>query len=306
MSDDEGRRRHYGLFYGLEPLPEDGRPVLAVYGNCQAEALRVVLETSGAVAGVRMPPVHELEPDDLPHLHRLLDRVDLLVVQMIGDDYRGMPLGTAQVCARLGDEAQVARVGNYFFELLYPWQVLVRHEDDEVVDPPLLPYHDVRRLGEAAGWTGPWELPSEGVREVAQGSVAELRRRERKDDLLPVSDLAQQAGAAAGWTVDHPGNEVLLGLGRRVLERFEVGDPAAVSDPGRVLLSSVISPLRPEVLDTLGLEGEARPGWRVGGDDVSDEEVGEAHREFYAAHPRVVEVGVEKKGERLRTLGWSP
>ena len=40
----EGRRRHYGAFYGLEELPDGDRPRLAVHGNCQAEALRVAVE----------------------------------------------------------------------------------------------------------------------------------------------------------------------------------------------------------------------------------------------------------------------
>jgi len=43
-SPDQGRREHYGEFYGLRPLPDDGRPLLLVHGNCQAEALRVLLE----------------------------------------------------------------------------------------------------------------------------------------------------------------------------------------------------------------------------------------------------------------------
>ena len=66
---DEGRRAHYGDFYGLSELPD--KPLFAVHGNCQAESLRVLLH--GALAGdwhgVRMPPVHELlEPVSYTHL----------------------------------------------------------------------------------------------------------------------------------------------------------------------------------------------------------------------------------------------
>ena len=38
----------------------------------------------------------------------------------------------------------------------------------------------------------------------------------------------------------------------------------------------------------------------------TDEEVAQAHLEFYARHPRVVEVGLDKKGARLAALGWRP
>ena len=301
MSDD-GRRRHYGGFYGLDDLPGTGRPRLAVFGNCQAEALRVALDTAGVVDSVRMPPVHELEEPDLPHLDRVLAWVDVLVAQAVGDDYRGMPLGTSQVAARTGSQARLVRAPNYFFTGLYPEQVLVRHPDVE--DPPVVPYHDVRRLGLAAGWSGPWEPPAPLVREVADASLAELERRERDQGSLRISDVVRAAGADAGWTVDHPGNTVLLTLAQRVLDEVRPGSGDAVHDPGRALLASVATPLRPGVLEALDLPGEPREGWLVDGRRLGDEEVGEAHLEFYARNPRVVEVGLDKKGDLLRRWGW--
>lgn len=303
MTVDEGRRRHYGAFYGLEDLPSGDAPRLAVYGNCQAEALRVSLGTAGTVQSVRMPPVHELVADDLPHLERLLDWVDVLVAQAVADGYRGLPAGTAEVAARLRPDVRVVRAPNYFSTVLYPEQVLVRHPD--VVDPPVVPYHDVRRLGRAAGWTGPAQVPAEAVRAGAAASLAELERREQAQGSLVISDVVREVGPRAGWTVDHPGNPVLLTLAQRVLDHAGIG--GQVADPGRVLLSSVMTPLRPEVLDALGLDpAAARESWVVGGVEMSDDEVGAAHEEFYAQHPRVVEVGVEKKAAVLRGLGWTP
>jgi hypothetical protein len=305
---DEGRRRHYGAFYGLAELPADDRPRLAILGNCQAEALRVAVDTSGAVASVRMPPVHELTAEDLPHLERVLRWTDVVAAQRVSDGYRGLPVGTEQVRSRLRDGARLVPLPNYFATVLYPEQVLVRHEDPAVVDPPVVPYHDVRRIGRAAGWSGPDEPPAEAVRANAEASLAELERRERDQGSLVVSDVVREAGAQAGWTVDHPGNPVLLVLAQRLVDDLLGADAQAppVHDPGRTLLGSVLSPLRPEILEALDLEGAPRPGWVVDGREVSDEEVGEAHRAFYAENPRVVEVGVEKKGGVLRALGWSP
>ncbi|WP_131103227.1 WcbI family polysaccharide biosynthesis putative acetyltransferase [Ornithinimicrobium sufpigmenti] len=331
------RMRHYGAFYGLERLPgprsgrgstgaargtggrrgegrtearTDGQadehaPRVLVYGNCQAEALRVSLDTAGSVQSVRMPPVHELTLQDLPQLDRLLAWADVLVAQSVGEGYRGLPLGTGQVAARLRRGARVVRVPNYFCTALYPEQVLVRHEDPRVSDPPLVPYHDVRRLGKAGGWSGPAEVPATAVRAGAEASIAELARRESEQGSLVISDVVRSSGAEAGWTVDHPGNPVLLALAQRVLD--EVGAGGTVRDPGRILLSEVMTPLRPEVLDALDHDPAAeRTAWVVGGRQVSDEEVAAAHEEFYAAHPRVVEVGLEKKGAVLRRLGWRP
>ena len=58
-SDDtaiDGRTRHYGTFYGLDPADrtdgggaddlDDERPLLIVWGNCQAEAVRQLLAAS--------------------------------------------------------------------------------------------------------------------------------------------------------------------------------------------------------------------------------------------------------------------
>ena len=100
-----GRRLHYGEFYGLRPArKDDGRPLVVVHGNCQAESLRVLL--GGSMRSVRVPPVHELERDDIPHLRRTLARASVLLSQPIQPDYRELPLGTAQVTAALPPGAQ--------------------------------------------------------------------------------------------------------------------------------------------------------------------------------------------------------
>lgn len=330
---EEGRRRHYGAFYGLEELPTGDRPRVYVHGNCQAEALRISLSTADAVDSVRVPPVHELTEDDLPHLERLLAWADVLAAQQVSAGYRGLPLGTAEVLSRMAPGARLVRLPNYFSTVLYPEQVLVRHEDPGVVDPPVVPYHDVRRLGLAAGWRAPDRGPADArqgladrsggltagaVSDNAARSLAELERREEAQGSLRISDVVRSAGAEAGWTVDHPGNPVLLALAQRVLHAVaaeeglggsgaaRVTATAQVSDPGRVLLGSVRTPLRIEVLDALGLDGEPREGWLVDGREVSDEEIGEAHLAFYADHPHVVEVGISKKGDALRRIGWTP
>ena len=75
----DGRTLHYGEFYGVKPLPpDDGRPLAFVLGTCQSEALRVLLDSAPAATlrTVRVPPVYELEDDELPHLRQLLALAD--------------------------------------------------------------------------------------------------------------------------------------------------------------------------------------------------------------------------------------
>lgn len=301
MIEQPGRREHYAGFYGLTPLAADDRPVVLVHGNCQAESLRVVLEASGTpVQTVRVPPVHELAADDLPHLDALLARADVLVSQPVADGYRGLPLGTAEVAARAGVQVVVV-VPVLRWAALHPFQVVVRSPG--AGEPPLVPYHDLRTLALAAGASPLPEVPSAAaVRAVRDLSVTELVTRQERHGSLPVVDLLEAAGAHATHVVNHPGNPVLLGLAARVLEA--VGLPGCVTDPGRTLLDSIHAPVLPAVLDALGLDddGASREGWTVHGEPLDDAEVRAAHLRWYAAHPGVAEAGLARHAAAAAAL----
>lgn len=308
--DEQGRREHYGVFYGLHEMPSSDRPLVVVLGNCQAEALRIALsstEPEQLVDSVRVPPVHELSADDVPHLQRLLDRVDVLVAQPVREDYHDLPVGTAQVAARLRPQARLVRIPVIFYSGLYPYQVLARA--DGVGDPPVVPYHDLRTLALVGGRSGgPDSLTPQRrlavYRQIASDSVQELALREDRDDTVPISDLLTRAGAEAMWTINHPGNELLLTLAARV--RDHLGLAGEQTDPGRVLLRSVMTPLLPEVAEALGLaDATPREDWMLGGQRTAQRTVHEAQQQWYAEHPQVVEAGLERHRDRLALLGWS-
>lgn len=294
-----GRRQHYAHFYGLLPLPRDERPLLLVHGNCQAEALRVLLAGDASpVRTVRVPPVHELTAEDLPHLDRVLAEVDVLVSQPVRDGYRGLPLGTAEVLARAVRRPAPVVVPIVRWAALHPFQVIVR---SPAGDPPLVPYSDLRTLTLAAGRPALPETPSaDAVRAVRALSVRELHARAERHGTVGVVDLLDAAGAAATHTVNHPGNGVLTGVARRVLEA--AGSPAEPADPGRTLLDSVHTPVRPEVLAALGLTGATRDDWLVHGSRISDEAVREAQLRWYADHPGVAEAGLDRHAEAAAAL----
>lgn len=289
------RRQHYADFY--DGPVSDGRPLGLVHGNCQAEALRLVLAGAPGLPWqlVRVPPVHELVAEDLPALDALLARATLLVGQPVRDGYRGLPLGTAEVAARLPEGAAVVRVPIVRDMAVHPWQAIVRVPDG--AEPPVVPYHDLRTLTGRSP-VDP-DLPA-----AAAASRAELARREARDCDVAVSDLLPSFGVDAVHVLNHPGNGVLVALARRVQEAL--GVPVDAADPGHVLLGGIRAPLERSVLESLGLDvARAREHWLVGGEPLPASIVIEAQRGWYATRPDVVAEGLRRYADRLPLLGLS-
>lgn len=315
QDEHAGRAGHYAEFYGLRELPGD--EVLVVLGNCQSEALRQLVSsgrgTPALPPSVRVPPVFELTAQDLPHLHRLLSRTAVLVAQPVRADYRGMPLGTGQLATHLPAGAETVRIPVLYDASLFPWMVTVRHPERPEEDPPVVPYHDLRTLAEAATELdgGPVAAPEPPavrlpldpgrVRRLAQDSLTRLRERERAHRTLTVADRIAEMTVPAFHTVNHPANEVLGLLASAV--RAQLGADPAVVLPDRTLLGEVLAPLEGQVLEALGVHGTARDHWTVRGEPVSDARVRAAHLDWYRANPAVVRAGVERHGRLLADLG---
>lgn len=306
----DGRTRHYGTFYGVDQIRTAGDatpslgPVVLVHGNCQAEAMRVLLSTAPELADrtVRMPPVFELTADDLPHLDRLLARCELLISQPVSDDYRELPLGTAQLAARLPASATVIRWPVVRFSGFHPWQVIVRDPREPSRNPPVVPYHDLRTLAAAADRPVTDTADDiDALRSLAAESLAELRRREQRDCDVAIADLLAAPVVGDMLTINHPGNRVLVELARRVQQAAAVSVTAA--DPGRVLLGEVVAPVSRVALTVLGVTGEPVHRWTVGGSAVEPELVHRAQEQWYRDNPWVLAAGLERHRDSLALLG---
>lgn len=278
------RRRHYSEFYGLSPLPERFGAVL---GNCQAESLRMVMD-SPEHRFVRVPAVHEMTDADTARLHEIVRVAETVVSQPIRDDYRDLPLGTRQIAAIT--DARMLTVPPVRFAGLHPFQAAIRVPGIEG-DPPVVAYHDVRTLASAAGIPVVHALTPDAVRAVGRTSIDTLREREQRAD-VQVSDLFTTVTADHARTVNHPGDAVWMPLGARVLEAL--GHDGAPTDPGHPLLDSVQAPLETEVIEAWSLPDEPRAHWIVEGVAVDDADVRAAHLEWYAAHPDFVAAAVTR------------
>ena len=297
---DLPRAYHYGEFYGLKPLPDDGRPLLVVHGNCQAESLRLLLQNApeAPCSSVRIPAVHEIAADEVPFLDRLLHRCDVLVVQPIADGYRDLPLGTGDVRAAARD-AQSVVFPVFRFVGLQPYQVVTGANN-----PPVVPYHDLRTVLLAAGRPPAPRLTADHVEAVTAWSLDALAQREEAAGAVPVHDLVRATGVRATNTVNHPGNPVLVGLARRV--QVALGWAETAADPGYELLDSVHAPLEAEVRDAVDPSALVRPDWLVDGRTVPAALVVQEQLAWYAAHPDVVDVVLGRSTDQLACLGVAP
>lgn len=294
---DLPRAYHYGEFYDLKPLPDDGRPLLVVHGNCQAESLRLLLQNApdAPCSSVRIPAVHEIAADEVPFLERLLHRCDVLVVQPIADGYRDLPLGTGDVLAT-ADATQTVVFPVFRFVGLQPYQVVTG-----ATNPPVVPYHDLRTVLRAAGHPPAPRLTPGAVEAVTAWSLAALATREEVAGAVPVHDLVRATGVRAANTINHPGTPVLVGLARRV--QAALGWAETATDPGFELLDSVHSPLDPVVRDAVDPSAPARPDWVVDGRTVPDAVVVDEQLAWYADHPEVVDLVLTRSTDQLRCLG---
>jgi hypothetical protein len=309
VTDDAGRIWHYRDFYrpaGSEPATPD--PLWLVVGNCQAEALRVILDSvpQRPYRTARIPPVHELEQSDLRHLDELLGQTAVLVCQPVRSDYRDLPIGTAQLIDRLPVGAKVVRWPVIRYAGLYPFQVIVRDPADRSVTPPPVPYHDLRTIVAARDGRSPdaaWdvEVSAEQLRDVAAASREHLAQRERANTDVGVSDVFVREGADAAHTINHPGNGVLVELARRVLRHQNV--TLAVESPSRTLLGSVSAPLEARVLAAQDIDAPARPNWQAGQQLWTPDEVHAVQLRWYRDHPAYIALAFERHAHTLDLLG---
>ena len=309
VDHDPGRIWHYRDFYrpAGTPAPED-KPLWLIWGNCQAEALRRVLDAvpDRPFRTARLPPVHELTSADLPYLERLLANTAVVLSQPIRPGYRDLPIGTTDLAARLPSSARMIRWPVIRYAGLHPFQAIVRHPADRSINPPAVPYHDLRTIAAARAGTATWDVAVTGnqLRAVAAASIDELARRERRDCDIGISDVLPAHGAAAAHTINHPGNPVLYDLAGRILDHLDVRlEVAPISE---TLLGSVYAPLDQRVLEALGVESPARRDWVLNGAVLDADEVHRVQMRWYETNPDYIGLAVDRHGATMQLLGLLP
>lgn len=278
------------------------RPYVTVVGNCQAESLRKLLHSTALIESWRIPPVHEATATDVAELATQLAHTDVLVTQPIRSDYRGLPLGTAQLSELLPPHARTIVVPVLRFDGLMPYQAIIRDPDEPSLNPPVVPYHDLRILCAAArGLSQPVSIqPSDAaLRRLAAMSVEQMRRREQAYGAVAMSSHLETTPL---WhTINHPDNATLVELARRVAAEFL--DAAEVHAPDYEMLGETDAPIEPAAATALGVSVAGRNEWTFRGQVIPAEEIVEQHMQFYRDRPRLVAAGLSRHADRIEVLG---
>jgi hypothetical protein len=299
------------------------RPIALVYGNCQAEALRRILDTHPGLAAsyqlLRVPAVHEISARELWMLRRLLPRVEVLITQRVKSDYRGMQLGTDQLAAELPAGATVISYPVVYFDGIFPFHVYVNKNDDPISTPAAISdYHDLRTLHAAGqGWDTPTTLrwlaefdPDPAwVRANAEASLDTLRRREASLTVRLADVIRREDRLTSSFnTINHPANVLITEMARQVLERLGYPDAELVTGSTQTYLDHMKAPREGRILRAFGVPPEtdgATEEWITSAGTFPTAEVVAAHLDQYAKDPELLQAGLVKHAGRLAELDFS-
>jgi Polysaccharide biosynthesis enzyme WcbI len=292
-----------------------GRELAVVFGNCQADAMRQLLDRSPAFAEryrtLAIPAVHNMTPLERRLLDRLLPKLGLVVAQPVSRDYRGLRLGTDQIAAQ-ASRARVVRWPALYLDAHRPFHVSVHPRPREAVEAPLVDYHDLRALAAAhrglpfelaADWIAGYEPPADYVRANASRAAEQLERREQPCDVQMHDYLAgpEKRYATGFHTVNHPTTAVLDRIARGI--HAELGLEYAPDLPaGWEPLGHLRAPVEPAVARILGLDVEPVRDWQRHGAPLPWQDVLRAHLDWYAANPEARDAGVQEHRDKLAAL----
>ncbi len=282
-----------------------------VVGNCQAQALEMILATNQDFTNrfefVSFPAVHEIPDAMVPALHEAVADATLVILQRIGDDYRdGVGLGT-ETLARIADGATVVRWPSVYWAGYFPDLFYLRDATGQpVIDGPF-DYHDrsiLRAYHAGIDVAGTCrlledaELPS-GAQAWATQATAELDVRGQDCDIVLTPFIAAHfREELLFFTMNHPANRLLGVLAQEITDLIGIRDQVYdVQIPGE-LLGSTFYPLHANHVRALGLEfgrscvAGSTP-YRIRGTTYSNVQAVAGFFAYYASHPELVELNLD-------------
>jgi hypothetical protein len=302
----------------LPRSPSGGkRPVAVVYGNCTAEPLRTLLADSLTFAEryrtEPLPAAHVIgSAEAAAQVRRTVAEAQLIIYQPVRENYRGLPLGSAQITADASSTARRLTVPALYYDGVFPYQAYVRATDNSREEIPRLSgYHDLRFLfcaaeglkhDEAQTWFRDFRGSPDGLRAWAVNAQRRVRAYEASLDIAVTDRLFSAAlHHRSFFTADHPTNAALVELAARIHAALGLDyDPVV---PRHALLGHYRAPLDGDVVDALTLPTDPGIDWVVNDRRYPREQLLAEHLAFYAEHPESVAAGMAEHGHRMDMLG---
>lgn len=202
---------------------------LVVIGNCQARPLADYIEKLVPTIEVTATPiVHLLKDSDEAAYSDALIEADVIVTQLISDNYPCKFIRTGEIKRLYGDKTHT--IVNLYFSGFTPDLMYIRHPDVTTLRGPLGEYHNKTILN---GWllgisqeqvvewlSDPFYNRQEYGKEDAK-SLDELKSREASVD-IKIADFieATRGKSRTFFTFNHPSSVLLIEYAKRICQHI--------------------------------------------------------------------------------------
>ena len=282
-----------------------------IYGNCQVEPLREILEgRSNFTKSYRfldLEPVHLLDESDVADLEAKIAQTDLFIHQIVSDSYQGIEqFGTNYLRSKLASGSKAIAIPGAYFTGYHPAALEIKDGDGNKINEPC-DYHDVNLLylfDKGKTVTETIDLiqqddfyQPEYVLDNLAATLKELRRRETELD-ISISDFIEQnyQQQKLFHTFNHPGVVLLSYLANCILEILEI--PVNKQSQQSEVLDFTAFPIYPSVAKALKLEFATKPQYSIKGETLSLAETVTLFFDFYRKNPELVKLNILQHQEK--------
>jgi hypothetical protein len=230
---------------------------IVIVGNCQARPLKDIIETiSSTVKVISTPIVHLLKDEDEHSVAADLERADLIITQLIADNYPCRFIQTNIL--KINYPAKVLTILNLFYSGYTPDWMYVRIPSKGTLKGPMGDYHNStiieswlnnRTVSETADLLFDKEYNFTRYNAAVIASMDELALREQHVDVNIVDFISNNLSKTRlFFTFNHPCLALLIEYAKRILEKMNIS-PDNEENIVRMIepLNQFIPPLNPGV-----------------------------------------------------------
>lgn len=286
-----------------------------IYGNCQIEPLRAILESDRHFAEqyqfLDLNPVHLLNSDDVPDLEAKITQADLFIYQLVSDGYQGVEqFGTDYLCSRLPKTAKAISIPGAYFTGYHPAMINFKDGEGNKITEPC-DYHDVNLLYLFDRGTSVRETLSiiqqadfyqpQYVLNNLDSTLKELRRREEQVDIGISEFIASNYRQYKLFhTMNHPGIVIISYLVDRILQHLKLPSTGNLQQwlQRDEVLDYTDFPLYPSVTKGLGIKFSDRQQYNIRGEVLSLKQALELFFAFYEQNPELVKLNIIQHQEK--------